>query len=332
MAAGKLKDKLGDAVIDPRSKRLWKVALWVLVVILLINIFLGWYWSREPKMMTLEVRPNAVTGETFTREIIRVSETLLEKPGGYLSNDVLPYSWWIDNMPNWEFGVIVQVRDVTRTMRRDISRSQSQSQEDRDLAIAEPLFNYDTSSWMLPSTENEYRRGVNALERYLDRLIDGDAVFFSRADNLNTWLAEVQSRLGSLSLQLSLSVGRSQLELDREGAELDMQLERDGEILKTPWYLVDDVFYEARGATWALVHLMRAAEVDFAPILRQKNATVSFRQVIRELEASQQPMRSPMVLNGSGFGIFPNHSLVMANYISRANAALLDLRRLLAEG
>jgi hypothetical protein len=39
-----------------------------------------------------------------------------------------------------------------------------------------------------------------------------------------------------------------------------------------------------------------------------------------------------MILNGSGFGLWANHSLVMANYISRANAALIDLRELLAQG
>jgi hypothetical protein len=39
-----------------------------------------------------------------------------------------------------------------------------------------------------------------------------------------------------------------------------------------------------------------------------------------------------MVLNGDQFGFFANHSLVMANYISRANAAIIDLRRLLQEG
>ena len=38
-----------------------------------------------------------------------------------------------------------------------------------------------------------------------------------------------------------------------------------------------------------------------------------------------------MILNGSGFGVIANHSLVMANYISRANAAIIDLRRLLEQ-
>lgn len=59
---------------------------------------------------------------------------------------------------------------------------------------------------------------------------------------------------------------------------------------------------------------------------------VSLRQIIRELEATQQAVWSPMILNGSGFGVMANHSLVMANYISRANAALIDLSELLTQG
>jgi hypothetical protein len=39
-----------------------------------------------------------------------------------------------------------------------------------------------------------------------------------------------------------------------------------------------------------------------------------------------------MVLNGSQFGLLSNHSLVMANYIARANAAIMDLRKLLQDG
>ena len=76
----------------------------------------------------------------------------------------------------------------------------------------------------------------------------------------------------------------------------------------------------------------RAAELDFADVLADKNAEASVRQIIRELEASLQPLRSPMVLNGGGFGLTANHSLVMANYLARANAAVINLRELLDQG
>ena len=77
---------------------------------------------------------------------------------------------------------------------------------------------------------------------------------------------------------------------------------------------------------------LKAIEHDFADVLEKKNAKVSVQQIIRELEATQEPVWSPMVLNGNGFGFVANHSLVMANYISRANAALIELSELLAQG
>ncbi|PSQ94695.1 MAG: DUF2333 domain-containing protein, partial [Proteobacteria bacterium SW_6_67_9] len=100
----------------------------------------------------------------------------------------------------------------------------------------------------------------------------------------------------------------------------------------TPWLEIDDELYHARGATWALLHFLRAAKKDFDDVLADKNAQASMEQIIRALEATQRPMSSPMVLNGSGFGFFANHSLVMASYISRANAGVIDLRRLLEQG
>jgi hypothetical protein len=103
-------------------------------------------------------------------------------------------------------------------------------------------------------------------------------------------------------------------------------------VVKTGWFEIDDVFYEARGTAWALLHLLKAVEVDFADVLNKKNARVSLQQIIRELESTQDALHSPMILNGSGFGMLANHSLVMANYISRANAAIIDLRELLAQG
>jgi hypothetical protein len=39
-----------------------------------------------------------------------------------------------------------------------------------------------------------------------------------------------------------------------------------------------------------------------------------------------------VILNGKGFGLLTNHSLIMASYISRANAGIIDLKSLLERG
>lgn len=314
-------------------RRLVGITAGVLAVIVLLT---GWYWSREPGTFTVE-STQATTGLATTDTLLRVARTLLEKPGGYLTNDILPPGLYLDNMPNWEFGVLVQVRDLARVMRNDFSRSQTQSTEDPDLAEAEPNFNFDNNSWILPSSESRYRKGIAHLESYRARLADDGeprANFYARADNLEEWLGVVEKRLGNLSQQLSASVGQSRVNTDLAGdPSAEAGRPQAGQVeVRTPWLQIDDVFYEARGTAWALLHFLRAIEHDLVHVLEDKNATVSLRQVIRELEGSLAPMRSPMVLNGSGFGLFANHSLVMASYLSRANQAITNLRALLTRG
>lgn len=318
----------------------------IVIIYLLIAIVLAYLWSTEPE--TFSVQQNAaleaetlgiepVVGFTTSVTLKKVAETMLEKSGGYLSNDVFLPGIWLDNIPNWEYGVLVQVRDLSRALRKDFSRSQSQSTQDKDLEIAEPQFHFDNNSWAVPSSESEYRRGIKALTNYSIRLanpVDDKSQFYARADNLNQWLLDVETRLGSLSQRLSASVGKRRLNTDLAGDTASRQstVNADEQEVKTPWSEIDDVFYEARGTSWALLHILKAVEVDFRTILEKKNALVSLRQIIRELEGTQDAVWSPMILNGSGFGLFANHSLVMASYVSRANAGISDLRDLLSQG
>jgi hypothetical protein len=318
----------------------------VLVLYLLVAMLIGMYWSLAPQEFDVRARAaeladedggSVVTGSVTTAALIGVMETLLEKPGGFLHNDIFPPGLWLDNMPNWEYGAIIQIRDLARAMREVHSRYQSQSLEDPDLALAEPRFNFNTESWMLPASESEYRDGLAYARNYFRRLSDADeanAQFYARADNLRYWLATVDSRLGSLSQRLSASVGKRRINTDLAGDDSATQsTAAPAEVeVRTPWTEIDDVFYEARGTAWALLHFLRAAEVDFADVLAKKNARVSLQQIIRELEATQDFIWSPVILNGSGFGLVANHSLVMASYISRANAAIIDLRDLLSQG
>ncbi|MAY43372.1 MULTISPECIES: DUF2333 family protein [unclassified Neptuniibacter] len=323
-----------------------RAVLSVVLLVLVISLPLGVYWSITPNSfepvdeakLDAETRGVKVTtGYSSVYTLHRVVDTLLHKPGGYITNDKLPPGLWLDNISNWEYGVLIQSRDLARAMRKDFSRSQSQSVEYPALTVTEPQLNFDSNSWLIPSTESQYKEGLEALVSYqlaLANTEQSEAQFFARADNLNNWLGDVQTRLGSLSQRLSASVGQKRLNTDLAGdtaAEQSTQATNETEV-KTPWLEIDDVFYEARGSAWALLHILKAIEHDFGPVLDKKNARVSLRQIIRELEATQETVWSPVILNGGGFGLFANHSLVMANYISRANASIIDLRELLANG
>ena len=329
---------------DLLGEGLLKFVPLALVLYLVIMLVVGFFWSTEPEpfsvvdnaqQLTSDNNGPVVVGTVTAATLIKVTNVLLEKQGGFLSNDIFPPGLWLDNIPNWEYGVLIQVRDLAKAMRESFSRSQTQSTENKFLSKAEPSLNFSNVSWAVPASESEYRDATVHLRGYLNSLGDGSAnsaQFYARADNLNYWLKTVESRLGSLSQRLSASVGKRRLNTDLAGStESKQSTYSAGELeIKTPWLDIDDVFYEARGASWALIHFLKA--VDFGDVLDKKNARVSLQQIIRELEGTQDAVFSPVILNGDGFGLLANHSLVMASYVSRANAAIIDLRELLSKG
>jgi len=336
-----------DSSIDESNENsLAKRIAFVVLLLIFCGYLLGIYWSIEPDIFQVEDQnayrtsgqdKQLIVGYTTVATTEKIAKTLLEKNGGYLSNDVTPPSIFLDNIPSWEFGALVQVRDIASSLRNDMSRSQSQSLENDDLKEAEPLLNNDHAAWIWPAAEGRYSKAIEKLSAFREKLSESEqpkVQFYARADNLNAWLELVNKRLGGLSQRLSASVGQDRINTDLSGDSAASQSTNAPShlMVKTPWMEIDDTFYEARGACWALIHLLKAIQIDFAPVLEKKNANASLAQVIRELEATQETMWSPIVLNGGGFGIVANHSLVMASYISRANAGLIDLRELLTKG
>ena len=339
-----------------REKGLLWSGLLIITTLSVILFFVGVYWSQEPDRInprqlfnqaTQEGQTGAVEkpvpGYLTTATLIQVADTLLSKPGGYLSNDKFPPAslfgmvQMLDNIPNWEFGVLLMVRDTSRVLRNDFSRSQTQSLENKELAEAEPRFNFNNNSWLFPPTETQYRQGIEHLQVYLDQLAAQSfptTQFFTRADNLNELLSVVEKRLGNYSQRLNASVEEIRINTDLAGDPEAEQSTASPKYVtaKTPWLEIDDVFYEARGYVWALIAVLQAVEIDFNNVLQKKNAIASLQQVIRLLEQTQTSMSSPMVLNGDPMGWLANYSKTMVSYISPANAAIIDLRALLTKG
>ena len=337
-----------ETVQDLKSKGiLWGFSVFSLIVVVIL-IILGAWWGSEPGQFNIQDEAvkraeethstdNMPVGYVYTNTLAHIAETLLHKSGGYITNDVAPPGLFLDNISNWEYGALVMLRDATSALRNHFARDQSQSAEDPDLAIAEPYFYYENDSWALPSTEAEYQKGIDSLHKYMSRMqtYGGNvkqAQFYSRADNLWQYTEVVIKRLGGLSTRLTANTSTANLgpglsDLEREAAE-----QQGTPITKVTWLEIDDVFYEARGASWALLHILRAIKHDFKDILLDKRAMRTVDIMIKAMENALQPIMSPMILNGGGYSLFANYSLTMANYIARANAAALDLRDIMNRG
>ena len=241
----------------------------------------------------------------------------------YLSNDKLPPGVFMDNVPNWEFGSLTASRDLVRALRNDFSRSQTQ-----DLAEVDPLLNSPNDRWLRPRSESQYRKAIGHLDGYLERLGDAEgsnAHFYARADNLADYLQLTSSRLGSLSQRLSASVGQIPLgdvDASAEPATAGtVRVPGGGRLVNTPRTKIDDSFYEACGYTSTLLEQLKAFQRDFRPILRSKLADVSLQQGNPRTGGRAKAIAQPD--GAERLAVFANHSLVMANYVSRANAALI---------
>jgi hypothetical protein len=307
------------------------------LLVLVLSLALGWHWSRSPPLYLessqgseLPAVPGYVTADT----LIETIDWLLDKPGGYLSNDIFPVSVWLDNMPRFELGVLVQSRDLARMLRNDYGRARAQPAENAELAIAETALNAPYDSWILPSTESRLREARDALTAWratLASLGERDAVFVADAENLREWLAITERRLAELTQRLAASVTRSAGDAAPAEGTPNLTLALPTAPLPaTRWIEIDDVFFEARGSAWALLQFLAAAETDFEAALARSNALPVLRRIRRDLEGALTPLSSPLVLNGGGYGLFANHSLVLASYLSRAQAGVIELRELLA--
>lgn len=307
-------------------------------ITVVIFIVLAGYWSIEPKSFDVIAEAKALQekegfdtipdGFVYANTIAHIAETLLYKPGGYLTNDVGVPGILLDNIPSWEYGALIMLRDSASALRNHLARAQSQSAEDPDLADAEPYFYYERNSWALPSTEAEYEKGIKALHAYMKRLTDpnhkNQGHFYSRADNLWQYIEIIIKRLGSISTRLAASTDRYEA--------YDIQQEKSAAISRTRWMQLDDEFWQARGSCWALLHILKAIKYDFRLILEDKRAMDTVEIMIHEMENALAPITSPVILNGDGYGIFASYSLAMAGYVSRASAAALDLRDVMNRG
>ncbi len=296
-----LETLLLDAAGPPVKPRRWIPKL-LLAVLLLVLVLAGW-WSCEPATLVLPAveRGLLIPGDASAGMLTGSLRTLLNKPGGLLANDVAPPGIWLDDMPSFEAGALDASRIFLQALLHDFGRSRNQSVEDPDLLRAEPRLTFDIRNWRVPAAEDEYRDAIAAVDAWHTRLKakPAAAYFEFRDDALAHWL-------------------------DRMIAELERQ---SRQLVKAPTRAssqVDDAFYYTRGWCWMLQAQLSALRRESMLATPQRDA--AFVAALQALDGARLPMRSPVVLNGSEYGVLANHSLVLAGHLARAVTALREMR------
>jgi hypothetical protein len=224
----------------------------------------------------------------------------------------------LDNMPNFQMGLIYAVSRFAIEMTDVLGRTRGSSQADADLDKASGLLKYDGTIWVWePSTslmptasaERQYVAGKNALMRYNRRLGEGNAVFERRADNLIAFLERVGADLGSASAALDARAMES----------------------NAGWFdtRADDIFYATKGRLYGYYMLLRAIGDDFAEVIAEKKAEGAWSNTLESLRTAA--VLDPLIVcNGANDGfLLPSHLAAQGFYLLRARTQLKEVENIL---
>lgn len=253
---------------------------------------------------------------------VAIAAALIEREvdvNGWTPNDpfFLPSSA-LDNMPNFQRGIVAALSRFAIEMEDHIGRVRGSSPVDPDLKAARSHLNYSGEVWIFDfstswaptaSSEQQYRAARRALLRYNQRLAAGNAVFERRADNLQATIDRVAADLGSVSAQIDTRI--------REGA---------GAIIDT---VSDDVFYSAKGRLYGYYLLLKALGKDYEAIIKEKQLANAWEQMMESLNQAAE-LKPLIVRNGAPDGLMqPNHLVAQGFYLLRARTQLKEITNIL---
>lgn len=290
-------------------KRWWaKKSVWIVLVLLVlgVNSALAWVMGLKPSLPAVREKVDAPSGYATTTMIVDLMQTQLKGFGGWLPNDMPPGPGsWLDNLPNFQLGVLQIVRHASRSLRDHLSRQRTSDAVHKRADLAFSAYANEAQRWIFPAAENAFQRGNRELEGFAEEL-GADAGFYPRADNLVYLLEPLISELGAVNNLLLRSAS------------------------ETSWWELDDNFYYAQGVGYATLGILQAAEVDFRGVLEDKNATEIYAQILATLEESD--FNPWMVANGNKDGFLANHSNNLKVYLEDARQKLNSLVSILKQG
>jgi len=230
-----------------------------------------------------------VAGITFTEVLIDVMQHDLDSFDGWRPNDLL-YGKIFDNCTNEELGHLAVLRESVEILKEDIARRGALDDFVPDLVKAQEAFDSDPYKWWRPSAGSRMQEGVTALKSYRDQLIQGEAGFFPRPDNLAHLLDHDVTLLGDLHKRLVGRVG---------------------------FFKTDNEFYYSRGAAAGMARLYAAMERDFAPEIQARGLEKLMEEARASLELAAK-MHPWIVLDGGDDSFRANHRLNMAAHLAEA--------------
>jgi hypothetical protein len=307
-------DLLTETERPRRGLRRVGIALGVLLAAVLLYYVGGALWVHriddDP-----DFAANLAVPEASSRAVA-VAAALIDREVNeyrWVANDpaFLP-GYILDNMPAYQNGIMAALGRFATELRDRLARVRGSSAVDPQVESAAGRLNYPGDIWIFEwsstpvqsSSESQFRRGMEDLLQYNERLAQGQAVFERRADNLLATLDRISDDLGAASAAQTREVDLNATSF------LDFN--------------ADNLFYNIKGKLYAYYLILRAFESDFANVIQERNLQASWAELLNsaKLGATLYPW---MVSNG------PLDSQAVPNHVAAQGFLLLRVRTKLEE-
>jgi hypothetical protein len=230
-------------------------------------------------------------------------EEELDSPLGWSVNDlIVSPTRWLDNRANRQKGVIFATRMLINFFSTNLAKYGRVDAENEFLKAArEKHFAFSEDSWWFPSTESEYRKGIELMLQYEDALAGGKAIYNMRSDDMYNMITFI--------------IGNQFLD-----QPLGLLIQPNDEVSYTE---LDDRIYYTQGVILVLRDFIRTF-VQLYPEIKEKGGEDNIRIAFREMEqiCTFDPL---IVLRGQHDSVTADHRGKMARYLIHIRERINDL-------
>ena len=300
----------------------WSVII-LLAFILIWPLTVGVYWGLYKGFTTIDatrfpwfssnmhsvldqIKPNSAEnkkGIALSAAISNRLEEEMRSTFGWSVNDlIVSPTRWLDNRANRQRGVIFATRMLINFFSTNLAKYGTVDKENNLLKEArEKYFAFSEDSWWLPSTESQYRKGIELIRKYEDELAAGKAVYNMRSDDMYNMLTFI--------------IGKQVLD-----QPLGLLVQPENEVAYTE---LDDRIYYTQGVILVLRDFIRTF-VDLYPVIKEKGGEENIKIAMREMEliCTFDPL---IVLRGNHDSVTADHRGKMARYLISFRERINDL-------
>lgn len=217
----------------------------------------------------------------------------------------------LDNMPNFQIGIITAVRDHAYVLKNFADKTPEQMKNTKK---AEEFLRYSPYVWLMskkgsfglaPSANAQYRKARSELLKY-------------NKTDFTVYEADFDVYLRRLARVLRLLIQKNDSHI----------IEHSQEFLDTK---ADDLFYRTRGYAFATWQIAAAAGFDYKTLLVQNNVYTEWTYLLSSLQKAAE-LKPLMVRNGKIDSVFgTNHLLAQNYYLERALVAVTEIQKKIQE-